>query len=146
MGRRIPFHSPRTLLLNTHNSSVWANKNHRNFMQSPLNDQKNHSVVRIYHISPIIVPFFFQEMRDSTFVTFNAARESTSIRYRIKSFIAWLINICWRVQFLCGLLFYLILLGVQKILLRMSFGDDRVLRHYFPNAWHFKFPKSESVC
>ncbi|GFV11931.1 uncharacterized protein TNCV_1784511 [Trichonephila clavipes] len=83
---------------------------------------------------------FFEEMRDSGFVTATVTGSGTPICYRITSSPAWLINTCWNVRFLCRMALHPILLRRVKDLLRRSFGDDRVLSRHYHHAWPPRSP------
>ncbi|GFX64673.1 integrase catalytic domain-containing protein [Trichonephila clavipes] len=54
--------------VNTHNCRIWATENPRTVVETPLHDEKV-TVWVGFTTSTVIGPFFFEEMRDSGFVT-----------------------------------------------------------------------------
>ena len=61
--------------VNTHNCRVWATENPRTVVTHPLHDEKVVMVWVAFTTSTVIGPFFFEEMRDSGFVTATVTGE-----------------------------------------------------------------------
>ncbi|GFT86357.1 RNA-directed DNA polymerase from mobile element jockey [Trichonephila clavipes] len=60
--------------VNTHNCRIWATENPRTVVETPLHDEKV-TVWVGFTTSTVIGPFFFEEMRDSGFVTATVTGE-----------------------------------------------------------------------
>ncbi|GFV76227.1 uncharacterized protein TNCV_4673161 [Trichonephila clavipes] len=119
--------------LNTHNCRIWATENPRTVVETPLHDEKV-TVWVGFTTSTVLVPFFFEEMRDSGFVTatLTSERYADMLQNRIIPSQADK-HLLERTIFLQG--------GAPphiarrlKDLLRRWFGDDRVLSLHFHHA------------
>ncbi|GFT01160.1 uncharacterized protein TNCV_3373011 [Trichonephila clavipes] len=60
--------------VNTHTCRIWATENPRTVVETPLHDEKV-TVWVGFTTSTVIGPFFFEEMRDSGFVTATVTGE-----------------------------------------------------------------------
>lgn len=125
--------------VNSHNCRIWATENPRTFVQTPLHDQKV-TVWCGFNTSTVIGPFFFEEMRDSDFVTVSVTgkRYADMLQNQIIPSLAD--------KHLLGSTIFMQdgapphIAKRVKDLLRSSFGDDRVLSRYFPQAWPPRSP------
>ncbi|GFS87703.1 uncharacterized protein TNCV_2942791 [Trichonephila clavipes] len=125
--------------VNTHNCRIWATENPRTVMETPLHDEKV-TVWVGFTTSTVIGPFFFEEMRDSGFVTATVTGEryADMLQNRIIPSLADK-HLLERTIFMQDGAPPHIARRV-KDLLRRSFGDDRVLSRHFHHAWPPRSP------
>ncbi|GFX51005.1 uncharacterized protein TNCV_2733561 [Trichonephila clavipes] len=121
--------------VNTHNCRIWATENPRTVMETPLHDEKV-TVWVGFTTSTVIGPFFFEEMRDSGFVTATVTGEryADMLQNRIIPSLADK-HLLERTIFMQDGAPPHIARRV-KDLLRRSFGDDRVHSRHF----HYALP------
>ncbi|GFW15805.1 uncharacterized protein TNCV_3583031 [Trichonephila clavipes] len=124
---------------NTLNCRIWATENPRTVVETPLHDEKV-TVWVGFTTSTVIGPFFFEEMRDSGFVTATVTGErySDMLQNRIIPSLADK-HLLERTIFMQDGAPPHIARRV-KDLLRRSFGDDRVLSRHFHHAWPPRSP------
>ncbi|GFS83262.1 uncharacterized protein TNCV_600121 [Trichonephila clavipes] len=125
--------------VNTHNCRIWATENPRTVVETPLHDEKV-TVWVGFTTSTVIGPFFFEEMRDSGFVTatVKGERYADMLQNRIIPSLADK-HLLERMIFMQDGAPPHIARRV-KDLLRRSFGDDRVLSRHFHHAWPPRSP------
>ncbi|GFX77515.1 uncharacterized protein TNCV_4025651 [Trichonephila clavipes] len=125
--------------VNTHNCRIWATENPRTVVETPLHDEKV-TVWVGFTTSTVIGPFFFEEMRDSGFVTATVTGEryADMLQNRIIPSLADK-HLLERTIFMQDGAPPHIARRV-KDLLRRSFGDDRVLSRHFHHAWPPRSP------
>ncbi|GFW50786.1 retrovirus-related Pol polyprotein from transposon 297 [Trichonephila clavipes] len=125
--------------VNTHNCRIWATENPRSVVETPLHEEKV-TVWVGFTTSTVIGPFFFEEMRDSGFVTATVTGELYTDMLQ-NCIIPCLADkhLLERTIFMQD--------GAPphnarrvKELLRRSFGDDRVLSRHFHHAWPPRSP------
>ncbi|GFT11534.1 uncharacterized protein TNCV_2523491 [Trichonephila clavipes] len=125
--------------VNTNNCRIWATENPRTVVETPLHDEKV-TVWVGYTTSTVIGPFFFEEMRDSGFVTATVTGEryADMLQNRI---IPSLVDkhLLERTIFMQDGAPPYIARRV-KDLLRRSFADDRVLSRHYHHAWPPRSP------
>ncbi|GFX20723.1 uncharacterized protein TNCV_77801 [Trichonephila clavipes] len=118
---------------------IWATENPRTVVKTPLHDEKV-TVWVGFTTSTVIGPFFFEEMRDSGFVTATVTGEryADMLQNRIIPSLAD--------KHLLELTIFMQdgapphIARRVKDLLRRSFGDDRVLSRHFHHAWPPRSP------
>ncbi|GFU80118.1 uncharacterized protein TNCV_579981 [Trichonephila clavipes] len=125
--------------VNTHNCRIWATQNPRTVVEFPLHDEKV-TVWVGFTTSTVIGPFFFEEMRDSGFVTATVTGEryTDMLQNHIIPSLADK-HLLERTIFMQDGAPPHIARRV-KDLLRRSFGDDRVLSRHFHHAWAPRSP------
>ncbi|GFW96601.1 uncharacterized protein TNCV_2846581 [Trichonephila clavipes] len=125
--------------VNTHNCRIWATENPRTVLETPLHDEKV-TVWVGFTTSTVIGPFFFEEMRDSGFVTATVTGEryADMLQNRIIPSLADK-HLLERTIFMQDGAPPHIARRV-KDLLRRSFSDDRVLSRHFHHAWPPRSP------
>ncbi|GFW42081.1 uncharacterized protein TNCV_1905391 [Trichonephila clavipes] len=125
--------------VNTHNFRIWATENPRTVVETPLHDEKV-TVWVGFTTSTVIGLFFFEEMRDSGFVTATVTGEryTDMLQNRIIPSLADK-HLLERTIFMQDGAPPHIARRV-KDLLRKSFGDDRVLSRHFHHAWPPRSP------
>ncbi|GFU03451.1 uncharacterized protein TNCV_797501 [Trichonephila clavipes] len=125
--------------VNTPNCRIWATENPRTVVETPLHDEKV-TVWVGFTTSTVIGPFFFEEMRDSGFVTATVTGEryADMLQNRIIPSLADK-HLLERTIFMQDGAPPHIARRV-KDLLRKSFGDDRVLSRHFHHAWPPRSP------
>ncbi|GFW89292.1 uncharacterized protein TNCV_4934601 [Trichonephila clavipes] len=125
--------------VNTHNCRILATENPRTVVETPLHDEKV-TVWVGYTTSTVIGPFFFEEMRDSDFVTATVTGERYADMLQ-NHIIPSLVDkhLLERTIFMQDGAPPYIARRV-KDLLRRSFGDDRVLSRHFHHAWPPRSP------
>ncbi|GFW81493.1 uncharacterized protein TNCV_2881711 [Trichonephila clavipes] len=129
--------------VNTHNCRIWATENPRTVVETPLHDEKV-TVWVGFTTSTVIGPFFFEEMRDSSFVTATVTGERYADMLQ-NPMIPSLADkhLLERTIFMQDGAPPHIARRV-KDLLRRSFGDDRVLSRHFHHAWPPRSPDLSS--
>ncbi|GFV92937.1 uncharacterized protein TNCV_1693301 [Trichonephila clavipes] len=125
--------------VNTHNCRIWATENPRTVLETPLHGEKI-TVWVGFTTSTIIGPFFFEEMRDSGFVTATVTGEryADMLQNRIIPSLTDK-HLLERAIFMQDGAPPHIARHVKN-LLRRSFGDDRVLSRHFHHAWPPRSP------
>ncbi|GFW99641.1 uncharacterized protein TNCV_3418741 [Trichonephila clavipes] len=125
--------------VNTHNCRIWATENPRTVVETPLHDEKV-TVWVGFTPSTIIEPFFFEEMRDSGFVTATVTDEryADMLQNRIIPSLADKHLLESTIFMQDGAPPHIA--RRVKNLLRRSFGDDRVLNRHFHHAWPPRSP------
>ncbi|GFV11914.1 uncharacterized protein TNCV_109621 [Trichonephila clavipes] len=125
--------------VNTHNCRIWATENPRTVVETPLHNEKV-TVWVGFTTSTVIVPFFFEEVRDSGFVTATVTGEwyADMLQNHIIPSLADK-HLLERTIFMQDGSPPHIARRV-KDLLRRLFGDDRVLSRHFHHAWPPRSP------
>ncbi|GFV02800.1 uncharacterized protein TNCV_1592021 [Trichonephila clavipes] len=128
--------------VNTHNCRIWATENSRTVVETPLHDEKSRYGLDLPHLP--LSGLFFEEMRDSGFVTATVTGERYADMLQNRIICSLADKHLLERTILCRMALHHIARRV-KDLLRRSFGDDRVLSRHFHHAWPPQVPRSQSV-